>query len=411
MKKKLFYLFLVFCAIFVSINIFLIEKADSKIQRISYIDEWSQAKQKDLKKTIEKQGVVGSSEEHSVYFHEENGIFQKFLVGEGDTVEEGTPLFEYKAENIEEQKVALQAEIDQIEDEINSLEDYISNLEKMKSSVKPTPSLIIDKDTDKEKQSYNTLGIEYSIDQNIYNSELEISRLESRQSNLEEQLSSLSSLSETVTVKSEISGIVKDISKDLGNPIVTISSDTPIVNSNLTEKETTQVKEGLNAKVFTDVQDKSIQGEVLKISPLPEKEVNLDEESLYPIQIKLNDAKQNLMNGYHVSVSIITEEVKDVLALPIEYISKSGDKPYVWVINSSGEIEKRELSLGIKANGQHEIKKGLKLGDTIIEKPYQVSESGSRFITPLDPDVVNKKNMNKVDKPIVLENLLLGILE
>jgi HlyD family secretion protein len=409
LKKKLFYLFLVFSAIFVSINIFLIEKADSKIHRISFIDEWSQAKQKDLKKTIEKQGVIGSSEEHSVYFHKENGIFQKFLVGEGDTVEEGTPLFEYKAEDIEQQKVTLQAEVDQIEDEISSIEDYINNLEKMKSSVKPPPSLTIDKD--KKNQSSNTLGIEYSIEQNIYNSELEISRLESRQSNLEQQLSSLSSLSETVTVKSEISGIVKDISKDLGNPIVTISSNTPIVNSNLTEKETTQVKEGLKAKVFTDIQDKSINGEILKISPLPEKEASLHEKSLYPIQIKLNDTKQNLMNGYHVTVSIITEEVNDVLALPIEYVSNNGDKPHVWVINSSGEIEKRELSLGIKANGQHEITKGLKLGDTIIEKPYQVRESGARFITPLDPDVVNKKNIKKVDKPLVLENLLLGILE
>lgn len=80
--------------LFVSGNLYLALKDDSKAVRSSYINKWTATGKENLTKTLHAEGVITPVEEHHVYYNDTPGGFKNFLVKEGDQVDTGSPLYE-----------------------------------------------------------------------------------------------------------------------------------------------------------------------------------------------------------------------------------------------------------------------------------------------------------------------------
>ncbi|MGG1630968.1 efflux RND transporter periplasmic adaptor subunit [Rossellomorea sp. NRS-1567] len=407
-RRTIFYSTLTLSLLFVGANTYLIEKANSKVDREVRLATWEISGKDDLVKELPKPGVVTPEEESYIYFNDEFGSFKKFLVKEGDQVKSGTPLYEYEVTNQTQQKSVLESEVEQLEDEIDSIEDNIDDLESLESSLPSTSS------DDKEIPiDASALHSEYDIKKEIAAKELEIDRLENQIDNLERQISDIESYETTLTVQSSVDGTIKDLSHAIDNPLITIASQTTIVTTDLTEKEIVTVEENMSAIVQSDIEKKTQKGIVTSVATLPKNDPHLQTDSMYPVEVKLQDTKNKLLPGHHVFLSIITEEVKGAFVVPVTAIEKEGPSKFIWILTEKGTVEQRKVETGLLVNGQQQIKSGVKVGEYYIVYPGDIPalENGTPFITGIDWDKIKLRELKKVDRPTVLENLLVGILE
>ncbi|BCB05895.1 efflux RND transporter periplasmic adaptor subunit [Bacillus sp. KH172YL63] len=407
-KRTIFYSTLTVSLLFIGTNTYLIEKANSKVDREVRVAEWEPVTKGDLAKELPKAGVVDAEEENYLYFNDEFGSFKKFLVKEGDQVESGTPLYEYEVTDQTRQKNVLKSEVDQYEDEIDSIEENISDLNRLELSL---PSTSID-----EKDipiDASALQSEYDLKKEIADKELEIDRLESQIDNLERQIKDIESYETTLTVQSSVAGTIKNLSHAVDNPLITIASQATIVTTDLTEKEIITVDENMNATVQSDIEKKTQKGIVTKVATLPKNNPHIQTDSMYPVEVKLQDPDNKLLPGHHVALSIITEEVKGATVVPVTAVEKDGKNKYMWILTDKGTVEKRKVTTGLEVDGQQVIKSGVKAGEYYIIYPDDIPalQKGATFITALDWDKVKLKDLKKFDRQAVLENLLLGILE
>ena len=407
-KRTIFYTTLTVSLLFIGTNTYLIEKANSKVDREVRVAEWEPVNKGDLAKVLPKAGVVASEEENYIYFNDEFGSFKKFLVKEGDQIKSGTPLYEYEVTDQTQQKNVLESEVDQLEDEIDSIEDNISDLKRLESSL-PSSSTD-DKDIPIDASA---LQSEYDLKKEIAAKELEIDRLEDQIDNLERQIKDIESYETTLTVQSSVEGTIKDLSHAIDNPLITIASQSTIVTTDLTEKEIVTVDENMNATVQSDIEKKTQKGIVTKVATLPKNDPHIQTDSMYPVEVKLQDTKNNLLPGHHVFLSIITEEVKGAFVVPVTAVEKEGESKYIWILTSKGTVEKRKVETGLAVDGQQQIKSGVKAGEYYIVYPGDTPalQKGATFITAFDWDKVKLRDLKKFDRQTILENLLLGILE
>lgn len=390
------------CLLFIGINLFLIQKDNSKIGRSQYVKKWTTASKDDIVHSLTASGVWKSSEETYFYFDDRSGAFQQFFVKKGDSVEADTPLFKYTAHNIELEKEKLETEKNELQGKVYSLEAHIGKLEAYKSSVERGSSGNRD---DEEASIFETA---HRIEQEIYNKELEAEFLQKEIGRIQQQMDSLSTNLSDLTVLSQSDGIVKDIRHDLQNPILTIMSPTLSVYGTLSEKEVQQVEEGM--KAYISQSSGKVVGTISSVQAFPVDEPDADEESKYPFQIMLEgDDDRDTISGTHTKVEIVTKEALDAVIAPQKSIRKEKDIQFVWLLKANGRVEKRVLVTGLKNNGKVEIQNGLEPGEKILLEPMGIHQDNSTFFTPLDFKHLRKADFDKTTKRQKVKYLLAGL--
>jgi HlyD family secretion protein len=88
--------------------------------------------------------------------------------------------------------------------------------------------------------------------------------------------------------------------------------------------------------------------------------------------VKLDQPTGVLIPGSPVSVEIILEQEKDIIAVNIELIQSEGDSSFVWKLDANNQAQKQPVTLGLKGLTQVEVKSGLKVGDTLIIPPADI---------------------------------------
>jgi hypothetical protein len=90
-------------------------------------------------------------------------------------------------------------------------------------------------------------------------------------------------------------------------------------------------------------------------------------------------------------VTILVDEVNDVLRLPVHSVLESGGKKFCYVKTPAGTIEKRELVTGLNNYKFVEIKpeSNLKVGELVVVNPRPVAEKrgdlqGNVYIDPAE---------------------------
>ncbi|MHC8523565.1 efflux RND transporter periplasmic adaptor subunit [Rossellomorea sp. H39__3] len=405
MKKLIRYSIVTVSLVFVGVNTYLIEKADSRVEREVRINHWELSRQETLREMLYKPGVVIPEEDQYLYFNDESATFKKFLVKEGEQIKSGTPLYEYEVTDQFQQRDVLKSEVEKLEEDASNVKDSISELSKLISSLPSSSS--DEKDAPIEA---GALQSEYDIKREMVSKQLEADQLENQIKSLERQIAAIDSYETTLTVESSVSGTVKSLSHEIQNPLITIASDSTVVTTDLTEKEVDEVKENLNVRVNHD-EKKSLEGVITKVDRLPKADPHLKTESLYPAEVQVQEAQWR--PGQHVSLSIIMEEAKDAVTVPVSAIEKVDDQSYLWMMTKNGTVKKRKIETGLEVDGRQAITSGVKAGEMYVEEPDEIAslKDQERFITALDWRRLKIRDFKTLDRADVYTNLMLGILE
>ncbi|WP_226618637.1 efflux RND transporter periplasmic adaptor subunit [Cytobacillus firmus] len=376
--------------VFLAANIVLVLK-NEKISRTFYVDKWTDVKEQDIIETLPAKGVYVPKEEQHVYYDSKNGTFEGFLVNKGDDVEPGTGLFTYSPEDISLTKKKFEIEIEKLEKEQSDMESHISELEYMQAGL--MGNYLAD-DT-------STMSNEYmiqTIEQNIKEKELEVSRIENEIEKYEDLAAAAEESLLNLTVTSEISGTIKDIQHDLGNPIVTVISSEQRVEGTLTEDEVKQILEGMKVFITREGTNEKVNGTIEKIFTYPTAKPDADKDSEYAFSILLDEPGENqILHGEHAQVKVVLNEIIDTRTIPFDSIKKYNHQFFAFTIANTGRLEKRQLQLGVKIDQTQEIKDGLFKGEKVVQERPPFLRAGSPLITPLNPAKIDKRGFKKLD--------------
>jgi len=278
-------------ALLVAGNVYLTLHTESKVERTSFVTNWFTASTETLTKTLQTEGVVIPAEEHPIYFHQEEGGFEQFLVQQGEEVTAGTTLFEYKSLQVDADRQRLTTEIEQLNREVALIEDQIQQLEYLQTvsaSSAERDSVPVSGDGLSSFPTGVNSGtiVEVTIEKEIYDKEREIRRLEDEIDVHESSLATLD-VDSQVAVPSNVDGTVKQIQYDLKNPIMTIISDHPKVRGAFTEEDLLKVKEGMEVYVSSDLVPDVVGGKLTKIAGHSENEPDVKKESEFPFEVEL----------------------------------------------------------------------------------------------------------------------------
>ncbi|AYA78099.1 hypothetical protein DOE78_23350 [Bacillus sp. Y1] len=382
-------------------NLYLIYKKDSEIKRLSYVDTWTTVKEQNLVESHTDKGLITPVEEEYIYYEENTGDFEAFLVKEGDQVEENTPILELSSVDINVAIAQNQLEISRLEDEIEALEDNIDNLDDLLSDIESS--------TTEENESSNTI-MANSLEIEIYEKELQVSRLEADLDKQETALASMDQGLSSLTINSKIAGIVKEIRHDLNNPIVTITSNDLQVEATLTEKEISTFDEGMKVVITSSLQKDKLEGTISSISTLPKKEPKEKRETQYSYIIQLNEQPSSTIPfGSNVDLKIITNEINDALTVSTNSIKKKGTKSYMYVMMANGTIERRQIETGLQLNHVKEIKANAQEGEKVVLTANTLKNK-NHFFTSLQPKKLTKSVFKEIGKRQALKLVVKGLL-
>jgi HlyD family secretion protein len=399
----------------VAANAFLIyfDEEHEKVDRKSYINEWSQAITYDLFETLDSEGVFAAEESEEVYFSQEVGAFQEFLVEENQTINEGDDLYTYEVINYEQQEMKLEGEVNRLEEETDSIEDYINEIE---SYDVPEPesdnSSSFFNNSDNSSTSTNDppeyVETEFQKEAKLAEQEAELTKKEAMLEMVEDQLDQLQETGQTITVTSSFSGTVTYISEELNDPILTLKSTNLRIKGKFNEDERKLVEEDMGARINVTDMNLELEGTLSSIDSFPE-EVEVHRSSYYPFEVSIEEAEEQLLPGYHADVDIITDEALDVVTV-LEDLLITEKNLYAWVMNNEGYLERRAVKTGVSENGLIEIQKGLEEGEWLAYQPKDEFRQQVPFITPIKLRDLAFQDIIDVDEETLKTYGLLGLL-
>ncbi|MED3993263.1 efflux RND transporter periplasmic adaptor subunit [Peribacillus frigoritolerans] len=403
--------------VLITVNLYLIEKKESKVERTVFVENWTKVKKDTITDTIQTNGVIKPVEEYDIYFDAKNNDFKKFLVKEGDAITAGSSLFEYATIELDALKANLEAEKTAAEGEIAGIEEYIGKLRSYQGNVTSESEAAIAESVDKNLNIDITTSssdlIKSNIEQEMYKQELEKNRLDEKVKMLDAKLSSIEEQSSAIVTTSEADGVVKNINKNLDNPIISIVSTNMAIEGDFSEEEMKKAEVGMTIKASSSDSKKALKGKIGRIHSYPAEEPTLKKDNRFPFQALIEpegEETEPLLVGSKVNLTVITNEKAGVPSIPIEAVQYQ-KHPYIYKLTNKGHVDKHYITKGLKAEGKQEIIKGPSLGDVILLKPNVAVKNHSYFITPIQFEKVKAGTYKKFTSREKVRYLLLGILE
>ncbi|MGM9926111.1 MAG: efflux RND transporter periplasmic adaptor subunit [Bacillus sp. (in: firmicutes)] len=413
MDKWKKYLIFGLAVAFVGVNLFLLLKEDSKAGRVNYIDQWVKVQKDDVTETFQTKGVVQPEQEHEIYYHEEQGNVSAFSVKEGDVVSAGSALFVYDAQELEDEKAEVEAEIAQTQGELDSIKIQIAELKKLTvpSSSSQSASASGNDQVKVDVQVDVTHGVETDVDKAILEAEAEEEKLEAKLVKQEKQLSRISDKISQTTVTSDVDGQVIHINKDMKNPIITIASTALAVEGSLTEQQMSKAAVQQKVEMYSSLHDKKYEGVIQKIVSYPKEKPSISKEVEYPFYASLAEGDTELLPGSKLSMKVVVDEAIDVPVVAGKSTFKKGKKVYVYQLTDKGTVKKTAITPGLKFSGKQEVVQGIEVGQLIAAMPKEITANQAAFITPMKSTKVQTYNLKTLTKKQMAKYVLMGIFE
>ena len=87
--------------------------------------------------------------------------------------------------------------------------------------------------------------------------------------------------------------------------------------------------------------------------------------------------KQFLHSGQYVRVVVATRERPNALLVPQRAVQLLQDKNYVWIVDSAGKAQQRDVTMGLQQGSDWVVEKGLAPGDVVVVDGTQKLKSGT----------------------------------
>ncbi|MEY9864854.1 HlyD family secretion protein [Peribacillus sp. B2I2] len=404
--------------VLITVNLYLIEKKESKVERTVFVENWTMVKKDTITDTIQTNGVIKPLEEYDIYFDTKKNDFKKFLVKEGDVVTAGSSLFEYTATELDALKANVESEKAAAEGEIVGIDQYLGKLRSYQGTLTRDPDkAVIDDSVERNLNIDITTSssdlIKSNIEQELYKQELEKNSLNEKVKMLDAKLRSIEEQSSAIVTTSEADGVVKNINENLNNPIISIVSTNMAIEGDFSEEEMKKAEVGMTIKASSSDSKKTLKGKIGRIHSYPAEEPSIKKDNRFPFQALIEpegEETEPLLVGSKVNLTVITNEKAGVPSIPIEAVHYK-KQPHVYKLTKKGFVDKHYITKGLKAEGKQELIKGPSVGDVILLEPNRVVKNHSYFITPIQFEKVKTKTYKKFTSREKVRYLLLGILE
>lgn len=186
---------------------------------------------------------------------------------------------------------------------------------------------------------------------------------------------------ENTEIKSAIDGTVVRVNSKVGQFADKVENDKPILSiENLEELEMEikiseysigKVKVGQKVQISADILNgKTVEGEVIKISPTGEEKGGGSTERVIPITIGIKDSSSGLIAGITAKAEILIQEAEDAFVVPITALIDNGEGTFI-AVAQEGKVRRIPVSTGV--DGDVEIQ-------VIPQEGYELTE-GMMIIT------------------------------
>jgi HlyD family secretion protein len=183
------------------------------------------------------------------------------------------------------------------------------------------------------------------------------------------------------TIISPINGTVLEKLVNEGDPVVPLTSyqaGTPLLTlapmENLVFKGTVdeidvgKLTEGMPVDLkIGALPNEKLAGKLSKISPKAKKQ---DNTTLFDLEVEIADtSRKALRAGYSANAEIIITKKDSVLMVPERLVTFLADTARVEIQDSTGKISFKNIEVGLSDGLNIEVKKGLALGQKVVERP------------------------------------------
>lgn len=165
-----------------------------------------------------------------------------------------------------------------------------------------------------------------------------------------------------------------------GTPLYTVGdTTTAYIRIDLLVDDAENVRVGQRVIITGDVLgDKVMTGTIDEIAPKAENKISSlgIEQQRIKMRILL-DMLGVLRPGYGVDVHVVTNERKRAMVVPESAVFAWEGRDHVFVVNH-GRIFLRPVTTGLENDEKIQIRRGLKVGDTVVEDPDKKLKEGMR---------------------------------
>jgi HlyD family secretion protein len=178
---------------------------------------------------------------------------------------------------------------------------------------------------------------------------------------------------EAAQLYAPFSGTVMDVAAEPGDQVGTNTTiltlaqmEEPLLRFWLEESDMGNVAVGNQVNVtFEAFPDYTFTGEVVRVDPVLVT-VNGTTAVQSQAQLNLGDQDVTLLSGMTADVEVISAETRDTLLVPVEALEETPDgRTVVSVVREDGEVEEREVEVGLMDAVNAEILSGLELGERV----------------------------------------------
>ena len=162
----------------------------------------------------------------------------------------------------------------------------------------------------------------------------------------------------------------------------------------INEVDIRKVKAGQQVEIGLDAfPDKKLSGKVIQVAKVGQQNPNSDAK-VFEVVIRLNERDADLRPAMTTSNMIITEELKDVLYIPLECLHVYSDS-INYVVKRNGSLQ--EVKVGLTNSNEAVVELGIKEGDVLYMSKPQGSEGREpKLLAELNGKRQEKYEQNEV---------------
>jgi HlyD family secretion protein len=211
----------------------------------------------------------------------------------------------------------------------------------------------------------------------------EVSIAEAEVKNAEAQLKKAQAELEGASLVAPMDGTVIAINADEGEAVTGRNADEsegevvfltladlehPLVRVYIDETDLQSFAVGCSAEVtFDAIPGRVFEGVVTQVSPVLVAMGNVNVlEGLVKLENAVLTPQKTLVLGLSGTVDISCKKASNVLLVPVAAVHEDDSSVYVYVLNQSGEKEKREIEVGARSSTFVEVRSGLQEGERVI---------------------------------------------
>jgi RND family efflux transporter MFP subunit len=153
------------------------------------------------------------------------------------------------------------------------------------------------------------------------------------------------------------------------------------------ESSVNLVKPGQRARIVVDgFPDLTFWGKVDKVGVLPDTQYTYMNPDLkvYITTVAMDNPPSNLKPGMSAQVEIMVDELKDVLAVPIQAVGTQPDGQRVCYVSNGRGPEMRQVTTGRYNDNFIQVEEGLRPGESVLLKAPVTMTSAVARVEPLD---------------------------